>query len=250
MHELTILITMAGRNRRFNDAGYALPKYMLDAHGKTIFEYSLGSLPLEMATQIIFVGLTDHESKFSLTKFIEHKLPACMPQKREVNSKVLLLDTVTNGQAETAYAARNIIDPNEGMLIYNIDTCFESPTLQVRLEKGDFDGLLGAFTIEGDDPKWSFAKVDSEGRVVETAEKVQISQFALTGLYHFSRAGDFFKTAREVIDSGKKDKGEFYIAPLYNDLIRAGRRIVLDVAAKVIPLGTPEDYEAFKKCKK
>ena len=41
---MTIVITMAGLGSRFRKAGYNVPKYMIEAHGKTLFEWSMESL--------------------------------------------------------------------------------------------------------------------------------------------------------------------------------------------------------------
>ena len=108
------------------------------------------------------------------------------------------------------------------------------------------DGVIGAFKLKGSDPKWSFARLDGNGAVAETAEKTQLSDNALTGFYHFSRAADFFETAELAMRGGETTRGEFYVAPLYNRLIAAGRSFVLDTAEKLIPLGTPEDVAAFE----
>ncbi|EOA0230274.1 capsular biosynthesis protein, partial [Escherichia coli] len=35
-----IVIPMAGLSSRFKKAGYVKPKYMLEAHGKTLFSHS------------------------------------------------------------------------------------------------------------------------------------------------------------------------------------------------------------------
>ena len=42
--EITVIITMAGLGTRFRKAGYQVPKYMIEAKGKTLFEWSLDSL--------------------------------------------------------------------------------------------------------------------------------------------------------------------------------------------------------------
>ena len=41
---MTIVITMAGLGSRFRKVGYTVPKYMIEAHGKTLFEWSMESL--------------------------------------------------------------------------------------------------------------------------------------------------------------------------------------------------------------
>ena len=44
MNSMTIIITMAGLGSRFKKAGYDCPKYMIEAKGKTLFEWSMDSL--------------------------------------------------------------------------------------------------------------------------------------------------------------------------------------------------------------
>lgn len=60
---MTFIVPMAGRGSRFVKEGYTLPKFMIEVKGKTLFEYSLESLPLEIADKIIFICLEEHEIK-------------------------------------------------------------------------------------------------------------------------------------------------------------------------------------------
>ena len=71
---LVYLITMAGRGLRFGTAGYELPKYMIEASGATLFEHSLGSLPLSAVGRIIFVALKEHQEKYALKAFMDSRL--------------------------------------------------------------------------------------------------------------------------------------------------------------------------------
>jgi len=245
MGDIYYAIAMAGRGLRFAGSGSGLPKYMIEAAGRTLFEHSVSSLPLELSAKIFFIALREHEKAFHLASFIEEKLAGL---RRTARWELVLLDAPTRGQAETVLRIHDLVPPESALAIYNIDTCFSSPTLAARLADpaARRDGVIGAFKLTGPDPKWSFARLDSGGAVAETAEKVQISDNALTGLYHFSRAADFFETARVAVRGGETDRGEFYVAPLYNKLIAGGRSFVLDTAEKLIPLGTPEDVAAFE----
>lgn len=246
MRDIYYAIAMAGRGLRFAEAGFGGPKYMIEAGGRTLFEHSLFSLPLELSARIFFIALREHERDFRLGDFIAKKLEGS-PASR--NWELVLLDSPTRGQAETVLAVKDFVPPAGQLAIYNIDTCFSSPALAATLADpaARRDGVIGAFKLAGKDAKWSFARTGPEGAVAETAEKVQISDNALTGFYHFSRAADFFETAGEAVSAGRLTRGEFYVAPLYNRLIAAGRRFVLDTAAELVPLGTPEDVKAFER---
>lgn len=237
---MTFIIPMAGKGTRFVQEGYAVPKYMIKVKGKTLFEYALESLPLEVADKLIFICLEDHES-FHVSDFIQKKT-------NHNNIKIVKLNQTTRGQAETVYQCKNLIAANDEILIYNIDTSFKSTKLKNLLNDRDLkkDGIIGAFIDESTDTKWSFAICDDKENVIKTTEKDKISNYALTGLYHFSNANDFFRIAQQWIKSNKTIHNEFYIAPMYNDLIMEGKKFALDIADTFIPLGTPQDVKNFE----
>lgn len=236
-------VAMAGQGKRFSSAGYVLPKFMIEAAGRTLFEHSVFSLPLHLAAKIIFIALREHEEKYGLRNFIEAKLAGALPPG--AGWELLLLDAPTGGQAETVLAAKDLVPAGADLAIYNIDTRFNSPALAARLADpaAKLDGVLGGFKLSGQDAKWSFAALGPDGLVTRTAEKQQISDNALTGFYHFTRAGDFFQAAEEGLAAGPGQGGEHYVAPLYNRLIARGRRFTLDLAPELTPLGTPLDVE-------
>lgn len=245
MDRINFVIPMAGLSRRFAEAGITRPKYMLEAGGRTLFEHSLASLPLGLPGRVVLVALAVHEAEFKVKAFIEGRMRLLAPGK---SWELVLLAAPTRGQAETALAAEGAAPASEGLAVYNIDTGFSSSTLERRLAGPELrrDGVIGCFRLTARDPKWSFAVAGPDGAVTRTAEKEQISENALTGLYHFSRASDFYGAARRQIAAGQAVRGEFYIAPMYNELIAAGGKFVLDTAETLTPLGTPEDLERLR----
>ena len=82
--------------------------------------------------------------------------------------------------------------------------------------------------------------------MLETAEKIPISDNALTGFYHFTNPWDFIYTAEYFISGKQKYKNEYYVAPMYNRLINKDKLFVLDFVSDFIALGTPEEVAAFK----
>jgi len=241
---LIYAVCMAGRGERFLRAGYVLPKYMIEVAGKTLFERSVGSLPRGLGEKYVFLALKSHGEEYGLDDFISGVMKKIYPPAG-IDFEIVYLDGITRGQAETALAAEGAVKDDDQLAVYNIDTEFRSETLASRLLAPE-DGVIGSFLLPGEDDKWSFASVGEEGFVTGTAEKVKISDNALTGFYHFTRAADFFRTAKEAVKKKETRAGEFYIAPLYNKLIAEGKRFVLDGASCIIPLGTPEDIEKIK----
>jgi len=240
-----LVIPMAGESKRFLSKGYLVPKYMIEAKGLTLFDYALKSLPLTVMTKIIFVGLRSHEEKYRLSSFIQGRMKDIFGYEED-KYHIVLLDQPTQGQAETVYRTKDHVLLDKDLVIYNVDTYFHSGSLVRLLSSPEKkDGVLGAFVLQGEDPKWSFAKAGDDGVVTQTAEKDQISSYALTGLYHFSKAGDFFSAFEYYAQEKILFKNEYYVAPMYNYLIAQGKKFVVDLCDSFQPLGIPEDVEDF-----
>lgn len=235
---MNFLITMAGEGRRFREAGFELPKMLIEAKGKTLLEWSVDSLPLNVCSRLIFVAQQKHEDEHQLSKKI---ISIYGSRVRSLHFK--FIDKLTRGQSETACLAKHLVDLSQPLLIFNIDTQFASSTLEKNLLRKNVDGVLGAFYSE--EPRFSFAALNQKGFITKTAEKEVISSNALTGLYHFTYPEDFFEAAGSAFANNETTKGEFYIAPLYNHLIKKGRQLIVDVADEVNILGTPEELEVF-----
>jgi dTDP-glucose pyrophosphorylase len=233
---MNIVMPMAGRGSRFADVGHTLPKPLIPVRGRPMYAWAMDSLPLSLAKKVIFICLDEHLRDLSLERDIRTRYA-------ELDPVIVSLDHVTQGQACTVLEAREHLDPDQPLVIFNADTYVRS-TIADRLRHTKVDGMLQVFEAPGD--KWSFARTDASGRVVETAEKRRISNWATTGLYHFARAKDFLVHTDAMIAADERERGEFYVAPVYNRLIAAGAHVAIDVADEVWVLGTPEDLADFE----
>lgn len=234
---MNIVLPMAGRGQRFVDAGYTLPKPLIDVAGRPMYSWALDSLPLALASRLVVVCLAEHIERYGLGDDIASRYPHLDPV-------VIPLHETTQGQACTVLAASPHLDPDEPLIIYNADTwCRTDLDERLRALPAEVAGLIGVFKAPGD--HWSFARTDGPTRVVEVAEKRRISEWATTGLYHFSRAATFLDHATAMVDEDDRVNGEFYVAPVYNRAIAASLEIHIDVALEVAVLGTPPELEAF-----
>lgn len=238
MKDMTVIITMAGLGSRFRKAGYACPKYMIEAKGKTLFEWSMDSL----------VGYNDHVSKYifvvrkedNTETFIKGK----MLQYGISNVEIIGIDYLTDGQATTCMLAIPYCDPEKSILVYNIDTYVEP--YEMKYEDISGEGQIPCFHADGD--HWSFVKLDEFGRAVEVREKKRISDNCTLGAYYFSSASLYKSLYEEYYkDDRNLEKNEKYIAPLYNFMIEKGMSVTISIVdnKKVHVLGTPEELQIF-----
>ncbi len=246
--KIEIVITMGGLGSRFRKAGYNVPKFMIEAKGKTLFEWSMISLLgyKEEAAQYIFIAMEDEDN--DVQSFIDEKCELLGIDKYQV----ILLDYLTDGQATTARLASKYWNPENALLIYNIDTYVEAGEMNSGELKGD--GFIPCFQAEGD--HWSFVRLDDSGRVAEIKEKERISDYCTLGAYYFKTCAlyeelynEYYVTPENA--SHKLVNGEKYVAPLYDYLLSKGGEIYIsDISPeKVHVLGTPEELEEFQKDK-
>lgn len=235
------IITMAGKGSRFRKAGYNKPKFMIKAGEKTLFEWSMESLLnfRENCKYIFIVREEDMANEFILEKCKEMKI-----KEFEIKN----LKYLTSGQAETAKIAIDDCNENDEIMIYNIDTYINPDFFKKEDIVGD--GCIPCFNAPGD--HWSFVKLDKNGRAVEVKEKNRISDNASVGAYYFKSAREY-KRVYNVYYEGEKnlEKGERYIAPMYNQLIKEGKDVrIIDIPYNEVKcLGTPEELNEFLKNK-
>lgn len=235
-----IVITMAGRGKRFAEAGYKAPKYEILAHGRSLFDWSMASLAnfFSSESRVVFVCLRRNGAGDFLRSSLR-RLPIR-------DARILQLDEVTDGQATSAYQSKDLWRPDAPLLIYNIDTYIDPNRLAPRLIRRGSDGWLPCARLSGS--HWSFVALAEDGWAVDVAEKVRISDYASLGLYWFARAGDFLAAYEHMAgEAHGRAKGERYVAPLYKHVLRSGGKVSISVlpASAVGALGTPRELDSF-----
>lgn len=240
-----IVIPMAGMSSRFFNAGYAKPKYMLEAHGKTLFDHSVSSFDSYfLSTPFLFIV----RDAFNTADFVAQSAKRLGIKEFHI----IVLEQETRGQAETvalglAGLSDQGIDYNDEITIFNIDTFRPNFVFPEVASLGC--GYLEVFEGSGDN--WSFAKPrhPDSTEVIRTAEKKPISNLCSTGLYHFSKKNHFLNAYFDYLSKPKAEweEGELYIAPLYNHLIEKGLTVHyhLIVRDNVIFCGIPSEYHEF-----
>jgi len=166
---------------------------------------------------------------------------------RITNGRFSLVEVggLTEGAACTALLAEKHIDTDEDLLIANSDQIIEfQPQNFLNLKSlTEVDSIV--FTFNAVHPKWSFVKTNSRGFVTEVAEKRPISNIATCGIYWYRRGSDFVQYANKMIESDIRVNNEFYIAPVYNELIKDGKSLVPFYVNKMWGIGTPEDLNRY-----
>jgi len=236
---LNVVIPMAGEGSRFVKAGYATPKPFIDVGGKSMIARVIDNLNYPNARYII-IAREEHLKK-------EQKLVRELKESYNVN--FVTIDKLTEGTACTVLYARKYINNNDPLLIANSDQIVEiqiSNFIDDCLSK-KLDGSILTFIDKFKDPKWSFAKIDNSGNVIEVKEKVVISDYATVGIYFYTRGKDFVDSAIDMIIANDRVNNEFYTCPTYNYAINNDKKIgIYNIEFdQMHGLGTPDDLKTY-----
>jgi dTDP-glucose pyrophosphorylase len=241
MNRLNIVIPMAGAGSRFATAGYADIKPLIPIHGTPMIKLVIDNLRPAHPHRFIFICQRAHVDAYDLRSQLSTWAPG---------SVLMQIDGLTEGAACTVLAAKTLIDNGDALMIANSDQFIDTDIDDfIGYMNAGLDGLI--MTMKASDPKWSFAVVDDLGWVSRVAEKEVISDDATVGIYAFSRGDGFVAAAERMIALNLRVNGEFYVAPVYNQMIDAGKQIgiwnVGAVGEGMYGLGTPTDLELFKR---
>lgn len=232
---MNILIPMAGEGSRFSKEGYTFPKPLIEVNGKPMIQCVVENLDFD--ANYIFLVRKNHLEKYNIEDLLMYTTNG--------KSKIVMVDELTEGAACTALLAKEHINNDEELLIANSDQIVEysKENFNTLRRYTNFEGIV--FTFNAVHPKWSFVKVNSRGVAIEVAEKKPISDIATCGIYYYRSGKDFVRYAEQMIEKNIRVNNEFYIAPVYNELIQDEKTLLPYFVNKMHGLGTPEDLKKY-----
>ena len=234
--DLQIVIPMAGVGQSFKEAGYKFPKFLVDIAGKPMIQWVTENINAE--AKHIFILQEDDYNKYNL----KHMLQLLVD-----NIEIITIKENTKGAPQTVLMAEKLINNDKPLAIINADQYMEwnSNEFFYAMAADKCDG--GIVTFESTHPMFSFVKTGDDGFVTECAEKKPISRHATAGVYYFRRGKDFIKGANAMIKKKITTHDQYFICPIYNELIAEGMKIRKYDIEKVWSFAVPEELDYFLK---
>ena len=233
---------MAGEGSRFAKAGWTTPKPLIELRGVPLFQRAIGSVALPgVEMKYSFIVRQEHIDNQHIDRLIQDILP---------EARIFSVLKTTRGAVETCLVAEAAIDDDDAVVVMDCDLEFRSvgynqlvsKALSLPADEADGGALV---SFESDNPRYSYALVDDDGRVLRTAEKEPISNHALCGAYFFGSGKDFKRIAHQLLDDGTHGKAEFYVSLLYNYLLAEGKIVRLATMEEYYSYGTPEELKNY-----
>jgi NDP-sugar pyrophosphorylase family protein len=237
---INIVVPMAGRGSRFQKEGYTLPKPLIPVHGIPMIEVIVNNIKPAGECHFIFICYNEHEKKYNFKHFLKSLVPKCT---------VIVIDEITEGAACTVLKAKDYINEDTPLMIANSDQWVDVDINKYLeyMEKNNSDGLI--MTMWANHPKWSYIMFNEKNDIIRVVEKEVVSNEATVGIYNFRFGKDFVFFAERMISNNIRSNGEFYVAPVYNEMIGKNKKIGYYNVGKefdgMYGLGIPSDLNKF-----
>ena len=232
---MIVLIPMAGKGKRFADAGYTLPKPLIEVSNKPMIQIAVENLNIKGG--YIFVVLKEQYERFHLNYMLNLIVKDCI---------IIQTNGITEGAACTTLLAKELIYVNEPLIIANCDQWIDwsSEHFLDFVTRKNCDGAI--LTFNSISPRHSYVQIDKSGYVTKTVEKIPVSNHACVGIYYWKSAMEYVNCAENMIQNNIRSNNEFYVAPVYNELIATGGKVLPYPVAEFRGMGTPEELHDFK----
>jgi dTDP-glucose pyrophosphorylase len=240
------LILLAGKGKRFADAGYKLPKPLIEVDGLPMVVAAARSLP--PCDQEVFVVSGDYVRDYRINDLLERYFP---------KSEIVTQTEPLQGQAHSALQAERVIDPDS---ILTIGSCDAGPTYdKQKFEDASndptADALIWSFRnypyVEIKPTAFGWIEIDQKGYVRRVLYKVLLSNnplkdHAVVAYFTYKQARHCFDSVKEMMAKDIKSGPEFSLDECTNVLVARGLRVKVFEIDKFISWGTPDELRTYE----
>ena len=240
-----IVIPLSGVGQRFINAGYNIPKPLIEVDGMPMIEHIVNLFPDE--TKITFICNDLHLKETDMEKILKRIVPTSKIIEVSVNNRKGPVHAVT-------FAYDNIYDEEEIIISYcDFGTWWNYKDFLNKVHESNADGAIASYIgfhphMLGSD-NYAFMQHDNMW-VTKIQEKKpftdnKMNEYASNGTYYFKSGKILKKYFNELIDEDIQINGEYYVSMVYNLLIQDKLNILIYEIDNMLQWGTPYDLEIY-----
>jgi choline kinase len=236
---MKIIVPLAGENNDFLD-NFGSIKPLTKVGNETIIEKFLYCFRFDY--EYIFIC----KLKDVLDTCLIEKIKSC-----NINYQLIITETNTANVIETILYADKVLNSNDSIIVVH-------PDAEIHFDKSLFlntieDNHGMVFSYNHFNPTFlksdlvGRCKIDSNNYVLEIKEKSIFNEDeeTLAGIYYYSKWSDFKKYSKVLFDSQNSINGIFYESQVYNEYIKANKKVKNFRVNKFISLGLIKNVEEY-----
>jgi NDP-sugar pyrophosphorylase family protein len=235
---------MSGVGKRFIDAGYKVPKPLIEVDGKPIIEHVCELFPGE--TKFTFICNAQHLAETNMREMLTSIKPG---------SQIVEISNHKKGPVFAVDSISHLIDNDEEVIVNYCDfsTYWDYHDFLEHTRSRDADGAVPSY--KGFHPhmlgttNYAFMR-DTDQWMLEIKEKEpftgnRMQEYASNGTYYFKKGAYVKKYFRQLMDEDINLKGEYYVSLIYNLLVADNLKVSIYEIQHMLQWGTPGDVEEY-----
>jgi len=240
---LNIILTLAGHSRRFKEAGFSLPKFLISIDGTPMIEHVVSMFDYEDTFHFVL-----NEEQINAHPDIPDVLESITS-----NSTLTVIEPHDIGPTYSALQVEGISNEDEVIVSYcdfYVNWNFQLFKRTIHGYDGSVPSFRGFHPASYGNTYYAYMRVNSNNEMLELREKKSFTserhnEHASVGIYYFANWDLFSKYSRLVLDTYKDTLPEAYVSLHYNHMVKDDLNIKVFPVEKFICWGTPNDLKQY-----
>lgn len=245
MNKPQLIIPMSGIGKRFIDAGYNIPKPLIEVDGITIIEHVINLF--DRPNDVIFICNEIHLKETNMIDILKRISPNCRIYSVPNENRRGPVDAV-------AQIFDKIDDDREIIISYcDYGTQWDYKRFLIEARNSNSDGSIPCYTgfhphMLGSD-NYAFVKVNGN-LMLDIQEKKpftnnKMNEQASNGTYYFKNGKIVKKYFNELINKNMSLNGEYYVSLVYKLMVADDLIVTTFLIDKMLQWGTPYDLSIY-----
>ena len=244
---MQIVIPMSGFGERFRQAGYTVPKPLIEVDGNPIIQYIVEMFSDE--DDFIFICNEDHlnNSAYRMKSILKSICPS---------GEIVSIPPHKLGPVYAVMQAIDSIDLSHQTVVNYCDfTCYwDYSHFQKYVKDMDADGVIPSYRGFHPHTLWSnyYAYVkEQDSRVSNIQEKQPFTdnprqEFASSGTYYFKTGALMQEYFQRCIDEQLLVSDEYYVSMVYKPMMQDNLKVYVYELQHFMQWGTPDDLNEYR----
>jgi len=242
---MQIIIPMSGIGKRFVEAGYTVPKPLIEVDGMPIIEHIVRLF--DKKDSFIFICNQEHLDTTPMRAVLKRIAPY---------GKVVAIPPHKLGPVYAVLQASEYINLDEEVIVNYCDfsMVWDYSKFLKTLKHKNADGAIVCYT--GFHPHMlgstHYAFVKETHHWMEAIKEKEpftenrMQEYASTGTYYFKSGKVMIEQFKNTMAANDQVNGEFYVSLVYNHLVKAGLKTYVYEVPHMFQWGTPDDLEQYQ----
>ena len=245
MSRIVNIMPMAGLGKRFSNSNFILPKPLIKIKNKPMFIKASESMPRSRLS--IFICNNKLLKKFKINKIIS--------KKYKKKFKIISVNRLTKGQANTCLLAEKYLKKNDKIFIHSCDSFIKYNYCDLDKKLNNSDAVI--LTTKPNSlhlkniKSFGWVKIKNKKIMKITCKKKAsskpIKDFVIIGSFGFKNKNIFLKMIKDLIKSKKKVNNEYYIDMAFNHALKNNYKINNLTVKSYTSWGTPKELINWEK---